>query len=211
MERAIANCLGGVVVGAIGGAILGEVFGGNPGSGAAIGAAVGVGRCAILVQLAAEEDKQKLREAELAALEANTTTTRSIVTQSGKTATVTTRVSNAPIPQPKKLRDKPSAPGQTTAQDGEPPRQSAASSQQAEAPPATSQGPSEQLASAPDATPTTAEPPSPIQMASFAEERQSYSECRYTEMLIAMEGGEADGGKQKWCKSVTGSWEPITG
>lgn len=157
--------------------MIGGVLGGSRGmgQGAAIGAFAGVGRCAILMEIAAAEDRAKVREAELAALQSNRSETRNITTKNGKNATVRTKVTPAPLPAAKaktlaevKVADTNTAP------------------------------------TAPE-TPATA-------VASYAEELNSdYTACRFTELLIDMDGGTAETGKQKWCKGSQGDWEPVTG
>ena len=127
--------------------------------------------------MAAAEDRAKVREAELAALQTNTAQTRSITTKSGKSAIVRTKVSPAPLPQVK--AEKPEQP----------------TAVESDTTPATPQSQSSATA-----------------VASYAEELNSdYTACRFTELLIDMDGGTADAGKQKWCKSNQGDWEPVTG
>ncbi|WP_417435887.1 hypothetical protein [Hoeflea sp.] len=177
MDRAVSECVASVAIGAISGAVIGGVIGGSRGMGrgAAIGAVAGVGRCAILMEIAAAEDRAKVREAELAALQSNRAQTRSITTKNGKSATVRTKVTPAPLPVAK--AEKP-APVEVV-----------------------------QPAATPAAPQTSA-----TAVASYAEELNSdYTACRFTELLIDMDGGTADAGKQKWCKSSQGDWEPVTG
>ena len=74
VQRAIGQCA--VTVG--GGALLGAVIGnntgdGDAGTGAVIGAVAGAGACAFLLYRASEQDKQRIRELELAALNAEQT------------------------------------------------------------------------------------------------------------------------------------------
>lgn len=177
MDKAVSDCVASVAIGAISGAVIGGVLGGSRGlgHGAAIGAVAGVGRCAILIEIAAAEDRAKVREAELAALQTNKPQTRSITTKNGKSATVRTKVSPAPLPAAK--AEKPARPAVA------------------------------QSTTTPAAPQTSA-----TAVASFAEELNSdYTACRFTELLIDMDGGTADAGKQKWCKSSQGDWEPVTG
>lgn len=177
MDKAVSDCVASVAIGAISGAVIGGVLGGNRGmgQGAAIGAVAGVGRCAILIEIAAAEDRAKVREAELAALQTDKSQTRSIRTRNGKSATVRTRVTPAPLPATK-----------------------------AENP---VQAPVAQSNITPAAPQTSA-----TAVASYAEELNSnYTACRFTELLIDMDGGTADAGKQKWCKGSQGDWEPVTG
>lgn len=103
MDKAVSECVASVAIGAIGGAVIGGMLGGSRGvgQGAAIGAVAGVGRCAILMEIAASEDRAKVREAELAALQSNQSQTRNITTKNGKSATLRTKVTQAPLPQAK--------------------------------------------------------------------------------------------------------------
>ncbi|ARQ13511.1 hypothetical protein NXC12_PD00422 (plasmid) [Rhizobium etli] len=100
MDRAIGKCLASTVISAGLGALAGAAIDGGRGAGrgALIGTAVGVGACAVLLQIAAEEDRTRVREAELAAIESNTSSTRAFVSRSGKSIAVSTRVASAPVP-----------------------------------------------------------------------------------------------------------------
>jgi hypothetical protein len=102
MDRAIGECAASVAAGAVLGAVIGGIAGGNRGAGrgALIGGAVGVGRCAVLMQMAAAEDRQRLRAAERAAIAANASQTTSIRTKSGKSASIRTQVTPASAPVP---------------------------------------------------------------------------------------------------------------
>jgi hypothetical protein len=108
-ERAIGQCAASLIISAGVGAIIGAAIGGSDtaGQGALIGAAVGAGACAVLLQVAAEEDKQQLRAAERAAVLANASRSTTIRTKSGKAARVSTKVTPAPVPR--------AAPAQQTA------------------------------------------------------------------------------------------------
>jgi hypothetical protein len=103
MDRAIGECVASVAVGATLGAIVGGIAGGRnaAGRGALIGGAIGVGRCAILMEVAAAEDRARIREAEMAAVRSNASQTRAITTRSGKRATVRTQVAPAAVPTPR--------------------------------------------------------------------------------------------------------------
>lgn len=105
MDRAIGECAASVAAGAVLGAVIGGITGGNRGAGrgALIGGAVGVGRCAVLMQMAAAEDRQRLRAAERAAIAANASQTTSIRTKSGKNASIRTQVTPASAPASKAL------------------------------------------------------------------------------------------------------------
>lgn len=103
MDRAIGECFAGIAVGTALGAIVGGIAGGRnaAGRGALIGGAVGVGRCAILMEVAAAEDRARIRQAELAAIRANASQTRVMTTRSGKRAAVRTEIGPAPVPPPR--------------------------------------------------------------------------------------------------------------
>ena len=191
IDKAIAECIGGMVVSTAAGALIGAAFGGNAGAerGAIIGAAAGAGRCVVLIELAAQEDKRQVYEAQLNALKVDRTTTSSITTQKGKKATVRTKVTEAPLPPPKKV---------TVA---------AAPAPQAPSVPQTSTETA--AASAPAAPQATNTGTGPLLASSYVEERQDYTACRFTELLVDIDGQSADGGKQKWCKGGDGSWEPV--
>ncbi|MGB7433494.1 MAG: hypothetical protein WA921_13600 [Ahrensia sp.] len=207
MDRAIGGCIGSVAIGAVGGALVGAAIGGSRAAerGAIIGAAAGIGRCAVLIELAAAEDKQKLREAELAALELDRETTQTIKTQTGKSAKVRTKVKEAPLPPPRRVKvdapkvvDRPDpAPSATVAVEPSP------------------VSPEADVASS---TPTVSqddivaiEPAAPVVQASYFEEKQDYTACRFTELIIDMDGQSADSGQQKWCKGQDGAWQPVAG
>lgn len=190
-DRAIGKCAAAFLVGSLGGAALGALIGGGRkgiATGAIAGTAVAAGQCAILISVAAEEDKKKIRDAELAALQANSNNSRKFETKSGKTATVKTTVSAAPLPtaktQPKKqaiVKQEPaSAPSNNTADE-----QSGA-------------GETEE-------TPNVQE----ISQLAFAETQSSFTECKFTELLIEVEGAQTNTDKQKWCKGADGSWQPV--
>ena len=114
MDRAIGQCVASVAVGAAVGAIVGGIAAGkrSAGRGALVGGAIGVGRCAILLHVAAAEDRARIRQAELSAIRANASQTRSIRTNSGKSASIRTDISAAPLPAAK--------PAQATASPEEP-------------------------------------------------------------------------------------------
>lgn len=191
MDRAIGGCIGSVAVGAVSGAIIGAAIGGRSGleRGALVGAAAGVGRCAVLVQLAAAEDKAKLREAELAAISSNRSGTRTITTKSGKSAKVRTTVTAAPLPEAPKKRvaAKPAAPANTA--------------------PNTDSG-SNVVVAGDQVEVADAQLASPAESA-FVANASDFTECRFSQLFVEMEGQSAEADKQKWCKSGDGTWEPV--
>ncbi len=103
MDRAIGQCVASVVLSAGIGALAGAAINGGRGAGqgAIIGGVAGAGACAVLMQVAAAEDRARVREAELDAIAANSTRTTRFSNNSGKNVAVTTSVSNAPIPTPR--------------------------------------------------------------------------------------------------------------
>lgn len=155
-EQAIGQCAASLIISAGVGALIGAAIGGSnsAGTGALVGAAVGAGACAVLLQVADEEDKRQIREAERAAVLANASRSKTIRTKSGKTAEVTTKVTAAPIPRA------PPADGGTT-------------------------------------TVASSEPPA------------AFTNCRYSEQTISVDGQSAGSGKQLWCRLDTGDWQPI--
>ncbi len=103
-DKAIGQCVASVVISAGIGALVGAAIdGGNgAGRGAIIGGVAGVGACAVLIQVAAAEDRARVRTAERDAIAQNASGTTRFSNKSGKDVAVTTSVSNAPIPAPRK-------------------------------------------------------------------------------------------------------------
>jgi hypothetical protein len=101
MDRAIGQCVASVVISAGFGALAGAAIDGRSGAGrgAVIGGLAGVGACAVLVQVAAAEDRVRVREAERAAIAENASRTTNFSNQSGKRVAVKTSVTNAPVPK----------------------------------------------------------------------------------------------------------------
>jgi hypothetical protein len=104
MDRAIGQCVASVVISAGIGALAGAAIDGSSGAGrgALIGGAAGIGACAVLMQVAAAEDRARVRDAERAAVAANASQTTRFSNDSGRNVAVTTNISNAPIPTPRK-------------------------------------------------------------------------------------------------------------
>lgn len=94
VQKAISKCV--LTVG--GGALLGALIGDSKKS-AVGGALIGAGACAVFLEVASREDQARLAAAELAALKASRSNSRSFKTKSGKKATVRTKVKSAPVPQ----------------------------------------------------------------------------------------------------------------
>lgn len=103
MDQAIGQCVASVVISAGIGALAGASIDGNRGAGrgAIIGGVAGVGTCAVLMQVAAAEDRTRVREAERNAVAANSSRTTSFSNKSGKRVAVRTSVSVAPVPKAK--------------------------------------------------------------------------------------------------------------
>lgn len=94
LDRSINECVAAVFIGALAGAALDK----NRGQGALIGAGIGGVACGVLVAINNEHDKQEIRNAQLAALNANMQQTEQFVGQDGETKTVTTSIQDAPTP-----------------------------------------------------------------------------------------------------------------
>ena len=89
-EQKIAGCIATVAAGALLGAVIGNNTGsGDAGSGAAWGAAAGGAACAVWLAFENEKDKRRLAEAQLAAINSNTTYTDSWTGDDGRARTVT--------------------------------------------------------------------------------------------------------------------------
>lgn len=97
-QRAIGQCVVTIGGGAIAGGILDKMLGGSGKSGAILGAAMGAETCVVLLMVAAEEDQERVRDLEYAAIESNRTTTEVITTTKGESLTIHTKVSTAPVP-----------------------------------------------------------------------------------------------------------------
>lgn len=117
-DRAIGQCVASVVISAGLGALAGAAINGGRGAGqgAIIGGAVGVGACAVLMQVAAAEDRARVRDAEREAIAANATQTKRFSNNTGKSVAVTTNVTSAPIPGPKKTASASSKPAKAEAE-----------------------------------------------------------------------------------------------
>jgi len=96
VEKAMGRCAATVLVGALLGAAVGSDSG-QAGRGAAIGAAAGAGVCAIMLKVASNKDKERLREAQLAAANSGASQTTEWTTDQGQDARAT--VTASPIVQ----------------------------------------------------------------------------------------------------------------
>lgn len=94
LDRSINECVAAVALGAI----LGAVADKNRGQGALIGAGIGGVACGVLIAINNERDKQRVREAQLAALNAGSSQRSDFVGDDGRTRTVQTTVRDAPTP-----------------------------------------------------------------------------------------------------------------
>lgn len=105
VEKALDDCVVSVASGAVLGAILGAAVGGNVGDGAFFGGAAGVGACGFLINRASEEDKARMAEIELAALNSPVfgETRQSFVSTNGKDVfsvkTATKKVEQKDVPK----------------------------------------------------------------------------------------------------------------
>lgn len=98
MDRAIRNCMMSIGAGAILGAVIGNNTGsGSAGRGAAIGAVAGAGACAVFIAVANEQDRARLRELELAALNSGSTQYQTFNSTQGRQVAVTTQIQEAPV------------------------------------------------------------------------------------------------------------------
>jgi predicted small secreted protein len=97
LERSINQCLATIAIGAVLGAVINR---NNRGKGALIGAGAGTVACGVLVAINNERDKERVRQAQLAALNAGTQQTQQFVGQDGNTRIVQTSVKEVPTPQP---------------------------------------------------------------------------------------------------------------
>ena len=91
MQKAIGGCVASIGVGILIGALA------NKKNGALAGAVVGGAACAVLLQVAAAEDRARIAAEEAAALRTNKSRTKSFKTKSGKVATVRTKVRAVPV------------------------------------------------------------------------------------------------------------------
>lgn len=98
LNRSIAECAASVLVGAALGAIVGRATHGSPGKGAAIGAGGGAVACAVLMAVNNAQDKQRIRQNQLAALQSDTTQTDSYVGNDGAMRKVSTTVQDVSLP-----------------------------------------------------------------------------------------------------------------
>lgn len=100
VQRAMGQCAVTIGGAAIIGAVIGNNVGdGDAGAGALAGAAVGAGVCGFLLYRASEEDKQRIRDLELAALnnqQVGTTTETFMSTNGEDEITVVTSVAEVP-------------------------------------------------------------------------------------------------------------------
>lgn len=218
VDKAIGKCVGSVALSTIGGALIGSAINGSSGAqrGAVAGAVAGLGACVVLIELAKEEDKIQLRKAQLAALEVDQTTTSSFVTQSGKTAKVTTKITPAPPLVKKKAAAKKVQKKEPVKQaevikvepDALSPASEASTINVQSAIPQNQTQP--ELAEVQPVISETTQKPEEVAELAFVEEKPTTVECRFASLKIDMDGGLAETENQKWCKSNDGSWEPVS-
>ena len=96
LDRSINQCMAAVGIGAVLGAL--GAHGNNRGRGAVTGAAVGGVVCGVLMAINNEQDKQQVRNAQLAALNAGMQQTQQFVGQDGQTKVVQTSVREVATP-----------------------------------------------------------------------------------------------------------------
>ncbi|RKR00440.1 hypothetical protein C7435_1648 [Maricaulis maris] len=101
MDRAIRNCMLAVGAGALLGAVVGNNTGsGRAGRGATTGALIGAGACTLLVAVANEQDRARMRELELAAIQSNSAQRGNFVGPRGEGISYSVAPSPAPVPAP---------------------------------------------------------------------------------------------------------------
>ncbi|WP_376870218.1 hypothetical protein [Albirhodobacter sp. R86504] len=93
MQKAIGGC----IVSVAGGMLIGKLIDNK--RGAVAGGLIGGAGCLALIEVANKKDRARIAEEEAQAVRANATRTRTIKTQSGKTAKVKTVVRAAPKPK----------------------------------------------------------------------------------------------------------------
>jgi len=100
LDRSIGQCVATMAISTIAGALLGAAI--NRRNGAATGAAIGAGagavQCAIIIALNNEQDRERIRQAEQAALVAGRSSTTTYLGSDGKQSTIQTRIAAAPLP-----------------------------------------------------------------------------------------------------------------
>lgn len=100
LDRSINQCIGTVVGGALLGALLGGVA--RPRGGAATGAAIGAGAgavaCAVIIAMNNQQDRERIRQSQINALNANASDTSQYVGSDGQSRTVRTTIQPAAMP-----------------------------------------------------------------------------------------------------------------
>jgi|GEM_PF-2795879 len=97
VDRAINQCVASLVGGALLGALIGEVAGGKAGKGAAIGAAAGGAACVVLVAVADEKDRARIREQQNLAVITGQKQQIQYVNEEGDRVSVITEISDTPV------------------------------------------------------------------------------------------------------------------
>lgn len=95
LDRSINQCVGAVVIGALLGTAIASK---NRGKGALIGAGVGTVACGVLIAINNAQDKQRVREAQVVALNSGGQRTEQFVGQDGQPRVVQTSVSEVSTP-----------------------------------------------------------------------------------------------------------------
>jgi hypothetical protein len=109
LNRSIGGCVASVLVGAALGAALGAATHNKAGTGAAIGAGGGAVVCAVLMAVNNAQDKERIRQNQLAALESGRSRTDNYMGSDGLQRKVSTTVEDVGLPGA--LNDSPTATG----------------------------------------------------------------------------------------------------
>lgn len=100
LDRSVGQCAASLAVGAILGALVGAAAGGRnaAGQGAAIGAGAGAVACAVIIAANNAEDRERIRQSRLAALQSGKDDVTQYTAQDGSSHVVRTSVQSVPVP-----------------------------------------------------------------------------------------------------------------
>lgn len=98
LDKSINECIGSVLLGTALGALIGSASHGNAGRGALYGAGAGTVACAVMVAINNAQDRQRIRQNQLAALQTGENHTDTYVGQDGTARTVQTNVQTVSAP-----------------------------------------------------------------------------------------------------------------
>ena len=97
LDRSVGQCMASVAVGALLGALIGSASR-NAGRGAAIGAGAGAVACAVIVAANNAEDRERIRQSRLAALQSGKDDTAQYTGKDGNSRIIRTSVQSIPTP-----------------------------------------------------------------------------------------------------------------